>query len=388
MPIKTIKLIIFLSIFLIPSFTGKINIINDHDKTITPVKINENLDEMIGQMIMIGFRGLYVNSLSQVIQDIKAERIGGVILFNKDIILRSNIRNIKSKDQVINLIKTLKKYSKYPLLVAVDQEGGIVNRLNEIKGFGNTVSQKYLGLINDEKTTRVNARKTASLLDELGFNINFSPVVDIDINKDNPIIGKKERSFSGDPVVVTNQAKWVLEEYLKYNIYGAIKHFPGHGSSCGDSHLGFTDVTGTWQECELIPYKELIKENKVDLIMTAHIFNAKLDPDYPATLSKKILTDLLRNKLKYRGIIITDDMGMKAIADYYDFEQSIELAINAGADILLFANNLAYNKNIAEDVVKTIKKLIKENKVDIKQIQDSYYKIINFKKRLSYPEFK
>ena len=162
-----------------------------------------------------------------------------------------------------------------------------------------------------------------------------------------------------------------------------MKHFPGHGSSKDDTHSGFADVTDTWQEYELVPYKKLIIENKVDLIMTAHIYNSNLDPDYPATLSKKILTDLLKSKLKYQGIIITDDMGMKAISDYYDFKQSIELAINAGNDILLFANNLTYNKNIAEDVLQTIKKLIREDRINIEQIRDSYYKIINFKKKLN-----
>ena len=381
--LKSFKLLILIILFLLISFSINKNITNNFNKTIIPKKINENLDEMIGQMIMIGFRGLYINHSSHIIQDIKAGRIGGVILFNKDIKLRSNSRNIKSKNQVVNLIKTLKAYSKYPLLVAVDQEGGKVNRLKEINGFEKTISQKYLGKINDEKITRMYAKKTGFMLNELGFNINFSPVVDIDINNNNPIIGKKERSFSNNPIIVTNHSKWMLEEYSKYNVFGVLKHFPGHGSSKNDSHLGFTDVTDTWQEYELEPYKELIKNNMIDLIMTAHIFNSKLDPDYPATLSKNILTDLLKNKLKYNGIIITDDMSMKAITKYYNFENSIELAINAGADILLFANNITYNKNIAEDVLKIIKKLIKKNKIDIKQIEKSYYKIINFKKKLN-----
>ena len=381
--LKSFKLLILIILFLLISFSINKNITNNFNKTIIPKKINENLDEMIGQMIMIGFRGLYINHSSHIIQDIKAGRIGGVILFNKDIKLRSNSRNIKSKNQVVNLIKTLKAYSKYPLLVAVDQEGGKVNRLKEINGFEKTISQKYLGKINDEKITRMYAKKTGFMLNALGFNINFSPVVDIDINNNNPIIGKKERSFSNNPIIVTNHSKWMLEEYSKYNVFGVLKHFPGHGSSKNDSHLGFTDVTDTWQEYELEPYKELIKNNMIDLIMTAHIFNSKLDPDYPATLSKNILTDLLKNKLKYNGIIITDDMSMKAITKYYNFENSIELAINAGADILLFANNITYNKNIAEDVLKIIKKLIKKNKIDIKQIEKSYYKIINFKKKLN-----
>jgi beta-N-acetylhexosaminidase len=381
--IKDIKFIIFLSIFLFISFSITKNITNEYNNIIIPSNKNQELDEMIGQMIMIGFRGLYINNYSQIVKEIKTNKIGGVILFNKDIKLRSNFRNIRSKNQVINLIKTLKKYSKYPLLVAIDQEGGKINRLREISGFEKSISQKYLGLINDEKTTRLYAKKRALLLNELGFNINFSPVVDIDINKNNPIIGKIERSFSDNPATVINHSKWVLEEYLKNNIYGVIKHFPGHGSSQNDTHQGLTDVTKTWQEYELYPYKELIKTKKIDIIMTAHIYNSKLDPDYPATLSKIILTDLLRDKLKYQGIIITDDMGMKAITKYYDFEKSIELAINAGADILLFANNMTYNKNIAEDVIQVIKKLINEEKIDIERIQKSYYRIMNFKKKLN-----
>jgi beta-N-acetylhexosaminidase len=354
--------------------TEKINKISEQKNT--PL-----LDEMIGQMIMVGFRGFCVDEFSQIVKDIKTEKVGGVILFDYDVVLKSDRRNIKSKDQVAGLIKTLKKYAKHPLFIAIDQEGGRVCRLKEKYGFPKTVSQKYLGMLNDEKTTRSNAENIAILLNELGININFSPVVDVEVNPDNPVISRYERSFSSDPVIVASNAGWVIEEYQKHNVFGALKHFPGHGSSREDSHQGFTDVTLTWKEYELLPYEKLIDTGNIKFIMTAHIFNSNLDNDYPATLSKKILTDLLREKLKFQDIIITDDMNMKAITENYGFEQAIELSINAGADILLYANNISYDKHIAEKVFNAIKKLVNEGKIDPARIEESYDRIIDFKNK-------
>ena len=147
--LRIIKLITFLSIFLLVSYPVTKNIKSNFNDIIIPSKTKQNIDKMIGQMIMVGFKGLYINNLSKIIQDIKAGKIGGVILLNKGLKLKSNFRNIRSKNQVIKLIKNLKKYSKYPLLVAIDQEGGKISRLKEIPGFEKSVSQKYLGTIKD-----------------------------------------------------------------------------------------------------------------------------------------------------------------------------------------------------------------------------------------------
>jgi len=340
------------------------------------------LERKIGQMLIIGFRGLEVDDSSSIVKDIKDGRVGGVILFDVDVALGYTERNIRNPEQVKTLIAALKKHANIPIFVSIDQEGGKVSRLKEKYGFPPTVSQQYIGQINNQDTTYFYANRTATTLQELGFNLNFAPVVDLNINPDNPVIGKLERSFSSSVEVVSQNAKWVIEAHHQKGIYCTMKHFPGHGSSSADSHLGFVDVTHTWKTEELIPYSDIVSANLVDCIMTAHIFNANLDPKYPATLSSLIITGILRNQLKYSGVVISDDLTMKAITDYFGFETAIEKAINAGVDILLFGNNLIYDENIASKVISTIKKLVDEGKITKSRIDESYKRIINLKNKM------
>lgn len=340
------------------------------------------MDKKIGQMLIIGFRGLTVNDSSKIVEDIKEGRVGGVILFDVDVALGYTERNIRNPQQVKELIASLKKYARIPLFVSVDQEGGKVARLKEKYGFPPTVTQQYLGQINHRDTTVFYASRIASTLQELGFNFNFAPVVDLNINPDNPVIGKLERSYSASPEIVTQNAKWAIESHHQKGLICAIKHFPGHGSSSADSHIGFVDLSDTWKLEELIPYSQIIQANLADCIMTAHIFNSKLDAEYPATLSNAIINGILRNQLKYNGVVISDDLTMKAITDYYGFETAIEKAINAGVDILLFGNNLIYDENIASKVIAVIKKLIDEGKIPKSRIDESYSRIINLKNKI------
>ena len=157
----------------------------------------------------------------------------------------------------------------------------------------------------------------------------------------------------------------------KEDIRGVIKHFPGHGSSLDDSHKGFVDITNTWNEDELIPYKELIKSKNANIIMTAHVFNKNLDENYPATLSYNINTTLLRKKLMFRGLIISDDLQMKAISKHYDLNQTLKLAINSGVNILLFGNHID-NENIKlETIINIVYKLILNGEVKLSSIINS-----------------
>jgi beta-N-acetylhexosaminidase len=258
-----------------------------------------SLDTKIGQMLMIGFRGLSVTEESSIVRDIKTGRIGGVILFDKDVALQSDIRNIQSFSQVKELVSQLQSYAPKKLFVGIDQEGGKVSRLKTKFGFPPTVSQQYLGNLNCPDTTIFYASQTANTLSSIGINVNFAPVVDLNTNPENPVIGKIERSFSADPVIVKTHSTTVIEEHVKRNIICSLKHFPGHGSSTADSHLGFVDVTSTWNEIELEPYRAIISSGHADMIMTAHIFNSKLDTQYPATLSNNIITGVLRNTLGF-----------------------------------------------------------------------------------------
>ena len=340
------------------------------------------LEERIGQMLLIGFRGLSVTENDQIVRDVKARRIGGVVLYDRDVALGSDIRNIESPEQVRNLISSLQSYADTKLFVAVDQEGGRVNRLKERFGFPASVTQQYLGTLDNIDTTRYYAERTAGTLNELGFNLNFAPVVDVNINPTSPAIGNIERSFSTDPVIVTKHSEIIIDALNSRDILTTLKHFPGHGSAASDTHLGFTDVTSTWQESELIPYQNLVSSGYNDVIMTAHIFNSNLDADYPATLSHNIITGILRNQIGYNGVIISDDMNMGAITDHYGLEQAIELSINAGLDILIFANNLIYNELIAEKAVNIILSLVNNGNISEERINESYLRIMSLKERI------
>lgn len=344
----------------------------------------EDLERQIGQMLMVGFRGLGVDASSPIVQDIRQGRIGGVILFDYDVALKSPVRNVASPEQLKRLVADLQAVDKeLPLFLAIDQEGGRVNRLKEKYGFPPTVSQGWLGQQNDLALTARYAQQTAHTLASLGINMNLAPVVDVNVNPDNPVIGKLERSFSSDSRTVASHAVEVIIAHQLEGVLTALKHFPGHGSSTADSHLGFTDVTQTWSGVELEPYREILRSSGTDMIMTAHVFNAKLDPDWPATLSALTMQGLLRDQMGYEGVIISDDMQMQAITDHYSLETALERTILAGADIIIFGNNLTYDEQIAQKAVGIILKLVGEGRVPTERISQSHARIMLLKSRLA-----
>jgi beta-N-acetylhexosaminidase len=222
----------------------------------------------------------------------------------------------------------------------------------------------------------------AKTLAELGINLNLAPVVDVNTNPDNPIIAKYERSFSADPEIVTEHALEFIKAHHEQGVLCTLKHFPGHGSSTGDSHLGVVDVTDTWARTELEPYANIIQAGQADAIMTAHVFNANLDSEYPATLSRPTITGILREELGYGGVVISDDMQMGAIADHYGFETAIQKSIEAGVDIIAIANNSVYEEDIAARTVALIKQLVQDGRVDEARIHESYQRIQRLKSKL------
>jgi beta-N-acetylhexosaminidase len=341
-----------------------------------------SLDVKIGQMLMVGFRGLEVSDDHPIVQDVRDRYLGGVVLFDYDVPTKSPVRNIESPAQVTALVKALQSVSAKPLLVAIDYEGGIITRLKEQHGFPPTVSHQHLGEINDLNYTHEQATKMAQTLAELGINLNLAPVVDVNTDPDNPIIAKYERSFSADPEIVTEHALEFIKAHHEQGVLCTLKHFPGHGSSTGDSHLGVVDVTDTWSRTELEPYASIIQAGQADAIMTAHVFNANLDPEYPATLSKPTITGILREELGYNGVVISDDMQMGAIADHYGFEMAIQKSIEAGVDIIAIANNSVYEEDIAARTVALIKQLIQDGRIDEARIHESYQRTQRLKSKL------
>ncbi|MBA3946817.1 MAG: glycoside hydrolase family 3 protein [Herpetosiphonaceae bacterium] len=341
------------------------------------------LDMKIGQMLLVGFRGLQVNADHPIIQDIRERHLGGVVLFDYDVPSQSPVRNIASPQQVTALVAALQQAATIPLFVSVDQEGGKVARLNQQAGFPPTVSAQYLGRMNDTGLTRRSALTIAQTLHRLGINLNLAPVVDLNVYPNNPVIGALERSFSADPVIVTRQALAFIGAHHDQGVLCTLKHFPGHGSSTTDSHLGLVDVTKTWSHNELVPYAKLIQARVVDAIMTAHVFNAHLDPTYPATLSQPMISGLLRQSMDYDGVVISDDMQLGAITQHYGFEAALQTAINAGVDILTLGNNLVYEEGIAARMITLITHLVQDGKVSMARIDQSFQRIQRLKQRLA-----
>ncbi len=337
-------------------------------------------DQELGQLLVVGFRGTEINSESKIVQDFKDYNLGGVVLFDYDVESGEFGRNIIDANQLLRLSSALVAYSQNPPFIAIDQEGGQVSRLKSRYGFPETKSAAYLGSVDQEDTTRLYARNIAQEFMVVGVNTNFAPVVDVNLNPNNPVIANYERSFSSDPEKVIEHVGYVLDEFDKEGILSVLKHFPGHGSSNQDSHLGVTDVTNTWDESELIPYKRLFEDRKINAVMTAHIYNANLDSLWPATMSEATIQDLLRDSLGFNGVVFSDDMQMEAIRAEYGLETAIEQTLNAGVDVLIFANNLVYEDDIAERAIRIMQKGIAEGRISETKIDSALARVGRLKK--------
>ena len=325
-------------------------------------------------MIMVGLPGNTADTVSDFYKDIKDGKAGGISIYE------GHLTPINTAENLSAMIRTYQAAAPIPLFVAITQEGGQVNRLKTKYGFPPTVSAQYLGQLDNLDSTKYYADNVAFTLSRLGINLDFAPVVDVYMPT-NPVLGARERTFSNDPQKIIKHAEQVIRSHNYFKVNTAIKHFPGHGSSTEDSHLGMTDVSKTWKKEELLPYKELMKKGLVKAIMTAHIVNENLDADkLPATLSEKMIKELLRKKLGFDGVVFADDMQMKAISNEYQLKDAVERSINAGVDVLLFSGNMAGKDGIsASALVDIILQLIKEGKITEQRINESYKRIIRMK---------
>ena len=336
-----------------------------------------NMDDMIGQMVVVGFRGYDVAPGSGIEEDIKARNIGGVVLFDKDL-ATSSARNIQSPEQVAQLSAHVRALSKSKIWVSIDHEGGAVCRLKEKFGFSKTFSALKMSMLSSLEFV-IEADRMVETLVKAGIDLNFAPVVDVNVNPENPIIGKWERSYSANPDAVAKMAGAFVERHHEKSVLTSLKHFPGHGSSTGDSHLDMVDVTDTWQEYELLPFDALVKAGLADSIMTAHIFNRNWDVQYPATLSPVIIPTLLRRGMAFEGVVFSDDMQMGAITRHFGFEESIRLALQADVDVLVFGNNVSFDERIAEKAIGVIKGLVAKGVVSRERIERSFRRIQQMK---------
>ncbi len=340
-----------------------------------------NLREKIGQMLLLGFRGYEIGEGDPIARDLAERNLGGVILFDEEMADGARQgRNIRSPEQVRTLTAEVRRRAQTAPLIAIDQEGGRVNRLKAGYGFPETLSHEELGATGDPARTFAEAGKIARTLAGLGINMNLAPVVDLDAGADNPIIKGKRRSFGADLEEVSRHAMAFARAHHEQGILTCAKHFPGHGSARGDTHLGLVDVTKYWGEKELLPFERLIEAKLCDAVMTAHVFNARLDRDRPATLSRSVLDGLLRRRLGFEGVIVSDDMEMKAISGQYGLEQAIQIGLEAGLDMLCFGNNMNFDPNLGEKVSGLIWRLVDAGKITEARIEESFQRIQKLKR--------
>ena len=332
-----------------------------------------SLEAVAGSMIMTGFRGQTLDDNAPILEALRTCQVGHVILFDKDA-TTGTARNIGSPEQVRALTARLREAAPGPLFIAVDQEGGMVRRLKPDRGFMDMPAAKTLGRGKPENTS-ILARRMGLKLAGLGINVDFAPVVDLD-NPNSPIIGKLSRSFSADPATVSKHALAFGQALQDEGVIPVLKHFPGHGSSASDSHRGLADISAAWSsQADLRPYVDAIRAGWKGMIMVGHLSHKRLDPVHPASLSKTIIHDLLRTTLHWEGVVISDDLQMRAITSRYSLENTILLAVNAGVDILLFGNNVSWDPDLPAKVHATLVRLVKDGKIPRERLIESWRRI-------------
>lgn len=319
------------------------------------MEINElTIEEKIGQMIMIGMDTNYITD--RIRNMITKYKIGGVILYRK---------NFSTYDDMIKLIKDLKELNrknKIPLFISVDQEGGRVNRMpKEIKNLPSARKTAQYG----EEIVRESAHITGEILKKSGYNLNFSPVLDIEKDSDTKAIG--DRSFGENKDIVSKYGILAMKALQEENIISVIKHFPGHGATNQDSHYFLPIINKKIEELEnedMYPFKEAIKQG-VEAILVGHLLIPSITGIYPASLSRKFIVKYLRQKNRYKGLIITDDLKMKAIRFIYGADFAVKKAFNAGNDIILFRFKEKEERRVINEIIKAAKKgKIKETRID------------------------
>ena len=317
---------------------------------------------------MVGFRGFTIGPDDPITLALEAG-LGGVILFDQD--HTTGTRNIESPAQLATLTASVRAAAASNVLIAIDQEGGRVSRLRPARGFPATQSQAEIGATDDPQEAFEAGRAMAETMSAAGIDFDLAPVVDVNVNPTNPAIGALDRSFSEDPAVVAAMAEAEIHGLHEFGVRAAIKHFPGLGSATANTDFDDVDVTRTWGEDELVPYEVLIAAGMPDAIMTGHMVNDTIDPGIPASLSVETIEGLLRGRLGWTGVVMTDDLGAVAIASSYTQAEAVALALEAGNDLLLFANQVVYVPDLASELVETIVGLVGSGRISERRIDES-----------------
>lgn len=338
---------------------------------------DDELRHRIAQMLMVGFRGTSIGEDGPGLlrEQISRGEVGGVLYLG---------RNIASKEKVREMNRAfLVAAAVLPPFIAVDQEGGRIERLKADIGFPTTPSARWFGVNAQPAAARERYALLARSLRELGFNTNLGPVVDLDLDPRNPIISRLERSYSRDPETVSAFAAAFVEAHREFSMVTSLKHFPGHGSTTLDSHRRLPDITASWSPVELEPYRELFSQNLADMVMIGHLAlgTGQGEQALPATLSPALVTDLLRSELGFDGVVISDDMDMGAITKNFGLEDAVIRAIRAGMDIVIVSNFQRNEPLLPSNLVRAVgQEAMKDSKLR-SLIDQSYTRIVALKEK-------
>ncbi|MDR1206960.1 MAG: hypothetical protein LBK26_00905 [Rickettsiales bacterium] len=324
------------------------------------------LEQMVGQMLVVGFFGMDANP--KLISEIRAGRIGGVVLYSKTPVKREPY-NIKSVGQVKDLADELQSAAEIPLFISIDQEGGDVQRLTPEYGFQSTPAAREMGRGKPEDTYAV-AHSLGRGMRAIGLNLNYAPVLDIYDYEREAAMAEDTRSFGNNAVTVMAHGQAFANGLAAAGVVFCYKHFPGYG------RIKYSPPQ--WGRDDLRPFAGLSKSGMFGMVMVGHLYNMRVDPVYPASMSKKTM-DILRNEIGFNGVVITDGIDMPDITDRWTTEEFVRKSLTAGIDILLIENWPTYDSN---NIHEMIMKMVKSGEIPASRIRESYRRIMKLKKRM------
>lgn len=347
------------------------------EDTVDPIRKqleNMSLREKVGQMMVAGLDGYALQQQGQAL--ISQYHVGGVILF------KSNVKDADQLVQLINDVKEANQLNPVPIFVSVDQEGGRVNRMPS--SIASLPSNAVIGKAEDGTISYEIGRTLGFQLNAFGFNMNFAPVLDINSNPKNPVIG--DRSFGGDAKLVAGLGVETMKGLQEQGIIPVVKHFPGHGDTSVDSHTSLPVVKHEMdrlEQLELVPFRQAIGQG-ADAVMVAHILLPALDPTYPASLSPAVVDELLRKKMQFDGVVVTDDLTMGAITNSYTIGEAAVLAVKAGADLMLVCHG--YQRAI--EGMEALEQAVQSGEIPVKRIDESVKRILQLKRKYNLQDVK
>ncbi len=335
-----------------------------------------SLDQMIGQMIVMGFKGSEPNApgAQAVAEWLRSGLVAGVIFSDA---------NLASPQGAQRLTRCFREAAAPAVpFLCVDQEGGAVVRLRAERGFEPLPAAKVVATTSPQNAELLYER-TASELRRLGFNVNFGPVVDLALNNDNPIIEALGRSYGADPEIVVKYAKAFINAHRRNHILTALKHFPGHGSASVDSHLSLPNISGIWRRDELRPFADLAHGGYADMIMVGHLVHDELTgPGRPASLSALAVQGLLRDRLHYAGVAVSDDMQMGALTHFFAPDECILLGIEAGIDLFIYNNRDHPDPQMPGRFHRVVKAAIDSGRLKQARVEASFRRLRQLERRL------